>query len=147
MLIPHLSYFPLPAQVLLLLCWPSNQRTRTEPLIGATCLTTHPGYICTCKIKGQQEKIRMKITLSFKRLSILWLTAKHMHTPTATQEINTWGRVFQWGSCTDLECDRDTPDARDSLSRPEQRGSMWSYIYRTVSHHQAAAQMPHALLQ
>lgn len=60
-------------------------------------------------------------------------------------QTNTWGRVFQWGSCTSPEYGRDTRAARGSSSRPEQRESMWSYIYHTVSHHQAAAQKPPAL--
>lgn len=59
-LIPHLSYFPPPVQVPLSLCWPSDRRTQSEPLVCVTCLTTHPGCICTCKTMKQSQKRTQK---------------------------------------------------------------------------------------
>lgn len=49
-LISHLFYFPLPVQVSLSLCWPSNQRTLSEPSAGEASPTTRPGCICTCHV-------------------------------------------------------------------------------------------------
>lgn len=55
--ISHLFYSLLPVRGSLWLCWPSDQRTRSEPSACEASPTTRPGCICTCDVTHKTQDV------------------------------------------------------------------------------------------